>query len=374
MSYTDLKIDRRKIVPSIYEKCVIEQYENYVIGSLENKDGKRYRLQIEVNGNHFFLDFFFKQNYKTTIQTGQGNNKELQEEFAKHLYEDTNLYSENYIAINKEYEQQLGINKRANDTIVYKNLDDNIIEKLLIVIREEKCCKKIEIVRREEKVSIYKIYDISNNEITLTNFSAINGYTIMVQGKPKVLFAICAADIAELIGREENIEALNEFYGTHTTLEEIEREYEEMFTNAKSYINEKLKKCICQALQNRRDLGEKFDSTYLAAPAERALEGHIRYALIDVLNTDKLNVFEPVYENGENKRYQLQEAHWKSLGNNRHKIDCIGRAYTYMKFVRNKLSHWDKPNGLHDTTKQLSSKEVDKTIMEALKLIEEYYS
>ena len=76
------------------------------------------------------------------------------------------------------------------------------------------------------------------------------------------------------------------------TLEEIENEYEEMFVKSKRYINVKLKKCICQALQNRRDLGEKFDPTYLAAPAERALEGHIRYVLAGILTGHFMNVFD----------------------------------------------------------------------------------
>ena len=61
MSYSNLKIDRTKIVSSIYEKCIIEGYENYLIGSLENVDGTRHRLTIEVEGKSFFLDFFFNK-------------------------------------------------------------------------------------------------------------------------------------------------------------------------------------------------------------------------------------------------------------------------------------------------------------------------
>lgn len=377
MSYTDLKIDRTKILSSIYEKCIMEGYENYVIGSLENKDGTRYRLPIEVEGKKFYLDFFFNKTYRTTIQTGQGSNLDLQELFAKHLFEDTTLYSKDYVERNKEYEQLLGIDKKANDTIVYKKLEADTFEKLLAVLGDEECCNRIEKVRDEEAVSIYKVFDNVDNEITITHFSSSYGHTIMVQGRPKILFAVCVADIAELIGREENIKALNEFYGTSTTLEEIEKEYEEMFVNSKAYINSKLKKCICQALQNRRDLGEKFDPTYLAAPAERALEGHIRYALAGLLRGHNINVFEVTERdlNNEPQKYGLQRSHWAYLGNNMHKIESIGSAYTYMSLVRNKLQHWDNPNPFGvDTTRQLTSNEVDKTIMDALKLIEEYYS
>ena len=221
------------------------------------------------------------------------------------------------------------------------------------------------------------MYDNVDNEITITHFSSLHGHTIMVQGRPKILFALCAAAIAELIGREQNIEALNEFYGTNTTLEEIEQEYEEMFANSKRYINTKLKNCICQALQNRRDLGEKFDPTYLATPAERALEGHIRYALAGVLKGHDINVFDVIERDSNDNplKHRLQKAHWVYLGNDTHKIELIGKAYTYMKLVRDKLMHWDNPNSFGvDTTRVLTSNEVDKIIMDALKLIEEYYS
>ena len=157
----------------------------------------------------------------------------------------------------------------------------------------------------------------------------------------------------------------------------VKQYFNEMFVNSKAYMSTKLKNCVCQALQNRRDLEDKFDPTYLAAPAERAIEGHIRVALAGLLTGHNINVFDVVQRDGNGipLRYELQRAHWHFLGNNMHKIESIGKAYTYMSLVRNKLQHWDNPNALgNDTTRVLSSSEVDKTIMDALKLIEEYYS
>lgn len=377
MSYSNLKIDRTKLVSSVYEKCILEGYEHYVIGSIENIDGTRHRLPIEVEGKKFFLDFFFNKNAKTTIQTGQGGYIELQELFAKHIYEDSNLYIENYEEVNNEYARQMCSEKKANDTIVYRNIDEAIFDKLIVILKDEECCDKYEEVRNEDAVTICKFFDKNDNEVTITHFSSSLGHTIMIQGKPKMLFAICVAEVAGLIGKEENIAALNEFYGTKTTLEEIEAEFNGMFVNSRAYMSSKLKNCICQALQNRRDLEEKFDPTYLAAPAERALEGHIRIALAGLLKGHKINVFDVTERDGNNEpiKYELQEAHWGHLGNNMHKIKSIGRAYTYMSLVRNKLQHWNNPNPLgDDMTKVLTSEEVDKTIMDALKLIEEYYS
>ena len=356
MSYSNLKIDRTKIISSVYEKCINEGYDEYLIGSIENIDGTRHRLNIEVEGNKFFLDFFFNKDYRTTVQTGQGNNVDLQEEFAKHIYYDKSLYIDDYEAVNKQYEKLRSSDKKANDTIVYKKLDDNIFEQLITIIKNEECCDKCDVVRDEETVTICKFFDKNDNEVTITHFSSASGHTIMVQGKPKMFFAICVAEIAELIGREENIAALNAFYGTNTTLEEIEKEFNEMFVNSKAYMSTKLKNCVCQALQNRRDLEDKFDPTYLAAPAERAIEGHIRVALAGLLTGHNINVFDVVQRDGNGipLRYELQRAHWHFLGNNMHKIESIGKAYTYMSLVRNKLQHWDNPNALgNDTTRVL---------------------
>ena len=377
MSYSNLKIDRTRLVSSVYEKCILEGYENYLIGSIENIDGTRHRLSIEVEGKKFFLDFFFNKNAKTTIQTGQGGYTELQELFAKHIYEDSNLYTEDYVEVNNEYALQMASDKKANDTIVYKKIDETIFDQLIVILRDEECCDRYEVIRNEDTVTICKFFDKSGNEVTITHFSSSLGHTIMIQGKPKMFFAVCVAEVAGLIGKEQNIAALNAFYGTKTTLEEIEAEFNDMFVNSQAYMSSKLKNCICQALQNRRDLEEKFDPTYLAAPAERALEGHIRIALAGLLRGHKINVFEVTERdgNGEPTKYELQRAHWGHLGNNKHKIESIGKAYTYMAVVRNKLQHWDNPNPLGiDTTKVLTSDEVDKTIMDALKLIEEYYS
>lgn len=377
MSYSNLKIDRTRLVSSVYEKCTLEGYENYVIGAIENIDGTRHRLSIEVDQNKFFLDFFFNKNGRTTIQTGQGGNKELQELFAKHILEDSSLYIEDYIAVNDEYAKQMSSDKKANDTIVYKKVDRLIFDELIAIIKKEECCDRCEIIRDEDTVTIYKFFDKGNNGVTITHFSSSFGHTIMIQGKPKMFFAVCVAEVAGLIGEEQNIAALNTFYGTKTTLAEIEAEFNDMFVNSKEHMSPKLKNCVCQALQNRRDLEEKFDPTYLAAPAERALEGHIRVVLEGLLHDHNMNVFEVAEKNekGEATKYQLQKAHWNHLHNDTHKIQSIGKAYTYMKLVRNKLQHWDNPNALGvDTTKVLSSSEVDKTIMDALKLIEEYYS
>lgn len=117
---------------------------------------------------------------------------------------------------------------------------------LLSILWEEDFCASQDIVRDDDTSKIVKLYDKAGNEVTLTHFLTNNKSTIMLQGKPYLLFSICAANMAELIENQINIEALNSFYGTHVTKDEIEKEYDEIFINSKKYINEKLKRCICQ--------------------------------------------------------------------------------------------------------------------------------
>ncbi|WP_353652643.1 MULTISPECIES: hypothetical protein [Clostridia] len=55
------------------------------------------------------------------MQTGQGANKELQEDFAKHIYEDSSLYVENYVEVNEKYAKRLHQTKRQFAKHIYED-------------------------------------------------------------------------------------------------------------------------------------------------------------------------------------------------------------------------------------------------------------
>lgn len=78
------------------------------------------------------------------------------------------------------------IRQKANDTIVYKKVDGKIFEKLVTVLKNEESFDHYEPKREESDVTIYKFYDKSDNEVTITHFSSTRGHTIMIQGKPKM--------------------------------------------------------------------------------------------------------------------------------------------------------------------------------------------
>ena len=75
MSYSSLKIDRTRILTSVYGKCILNGYENYRVGQMEDIDGTRHRLSIEVDGESFFLDFFFNKNAKQQYKQDKGQIK-----------------------------------------------------------------------------------------------------------------------------------------------------------------------------------------------------------------------------------------------------------------------------------------------------------
>lgn len=380
MSFKNTKLDRSRIVMSIYDCCVNKGYSNYNIGKLTSSDGMRYRIPIEVEGKDFHIDFHFVKSrgneYKTTIQTGQGNNLALQEEFARFIYENEGNTVE-YIKLNKEFDKTLAECTKSNDFIVYKNVDKEIFDKLLVMIKQDHFYDSEILVKDDKSKKIFKIYSTDSNEVTITHFVNKKKSTIMIQGKPFLMFSACSAYMAELTDATINIEALNSYYGTSITEAEIEDEYNNIFVNAKNHLNIKIKRTLCQALQNRREMDVMFDSTHLVFSALRALEGHLRYLLNDngVRMGSQITAFDPVKNSaGEKIGGTLQCIYYSNFGNNMTKINCINDTYDIIFILRNSLFHWDVPNRLSDTTRLLERSEVEPILVQVFEIIEKYFS
>lgn len=381
MSYKNIKLDRSRIVTSIYDYCVNKGFHNYKIGKLDSKDGIRYRINIEVEDKEFYIDFHFVTSrgneYKTTIQTGQGNNLELQEEFAKFIYENSGNITDDYIQLNKEFETTLSECKKSNDPLVYKNVDKDIYDKLLLIVKQDDFFDRIDEIKDDVNSKIIKIFSTDGNEVTMTHFVNRRTSTIMIQGKPFLMFSACSAYMAELIDDTINIDALNSYYGTSVTKQEIETEYDHIFINAKNYLNTKIKRTLCQALQNRREMDVMFDSTHLVFSALRALEGHLRYLLEDKgIHVGKtFNMFDPVKDSsGVKIGGTLQCIYNIKFGNNMIKINCVNDTYNTIFKLRNSLFHWDETNVLTDTTRLLERSEVEPILVQVFELIEKYFS
>ncbi len=381
MSYKNIKLDRSRIVSSIYDFCINKSVGNYKIGALTSSDGIRYRINVDMDDKEFFIDFHFVMSkgneYKTTIQTGQGNYLELQEEIATFITENAGNISEDYIKLNKEFEKTLSECKKSNDPLVYKKIDKTIFNKLIDMIKNDNFFSSLDIIKDEETVKIFKIYSTDGNEVTVTHFINNASSTLMIQGKPFLLFSACSAYMAELIDNKTNIDALNSYYGTSFTKEEIEAEYNSIFPNAKNHLNTKIKRTLCQALQNRRDMASMFDCTHLVFSALRGLEGHLRYLLDSkgFMNVDTFNMFDPVKNSlGEKIGGTLQCIHYPKFGNDMNKIACVNETYNMIFILRNSLFHWNKPNILGDTTKLLERSEVEPILVQTFEIIEKYFA
>ncbi len=375
MSHKDTKLIRSRIIPAIHEVCMENGYAEYSVSNLESADGLRFRTKVCVDGRSFFLDFLFRNTYKTTIQTGQGENQDLQEMFASEIISNPNNVSENYLSLNKNFEKILGACKKSNDPLVYKRILLDEYKQFMHLISTDELFNSFEYVRDDAHEQISKIVGKDNSEVTATYYK--NKNTLMFQGKPLLLFSACASYMAELVDSTSNVEAINSYYGTDVTEQEILDEYLGLLPKAYKYLNDKVKSHLCQALQNKRNNNTMFDATYLVFPALRALEGHLKHIMYanSVPFDDSFSMFSPVKDaNGEKIGGTLKNKFYPNFGNNQNRIKCINETYDKIYITRNSLFHWDKPNALSDTTRMLEISEVGPIIHDVFKLIDKYFN
>lgn len=83
-------LDRELLVPGIKRICS-EIYKEYRVSELIHKGGYRHRVEIEADGAHFFLDFHFRANGSTSIDTSSGQHVDKKKQLMKAILEDATL-------------------------------------------------------------------------------------------------------------------------------------------------------------------------------------------------------------------------------------------------------------------------------------------
>ena len=64
-------INRQMLVPMIKAIC-LAHYKEFTVTDFINKGGQRNRVEIEADGASFYMDFHFKANGSTSIDTSSG--------------------------------------------------------------------------------------------------------------------------------------------------------------------------------------------------------------------------------------------------------------------------------------------------------------
>lgn len=229
----------------------------------------------------------------------------------------------------------------------------------------DELCSVIDLVNEENsKITIhesdipyghrFEIIAPDKDRIVITHFVDKNKLTI--NGKPKKLFSVFTTYITELVDFEKIPEVFNTAFKMDISKENVNTEFSTYLPNAAGKLPAKIERVLLQAVYNLNLVGNMFDATFIAEPAIRALEGHLKYILlsngIEIQDSndgrDKFSMFDK-----KGHYYELKEDSCTRLSSEKAKY--IGDFYTYYNKNRHTLSHWDDPTAPKDTTRLLQT-------------------
>lgn len=375
MSRKNVQLLRSRIIPAIQEYCIEKDFAEYYISELIPKDQRRHRINLELDGKTLHIDFFFNGNMTTTIQTGQGNYPEIQEDIENFILSDSSNLSIQFAEENRKFLLPDVPDDKKNAAFVYKRIPENLYCNFVEQIQTDDVFSKIVDYANDDCKEIKKIIGSELSEVTMTFFK--NKNKLMLQGKPLLLLSKCATYMSEIADSDSSIEATNGYFSIQIERNEIEDEFKALLPNAHDKLVEKIKSSLLQALQNRRNVGGCYDPTFLVYPALRAIDGHLRYVFHQkgVPLSRNYNQFDPSDVAVTGFERVLQSAHEAKFSNDVNVIRCLNESYAYIHIHRNSLFHWDNPAPIGpDTTRVLQPNEVEPMIMDIFGMIEKYYT
>lgn len=352
--FNRLNLDRKNIIPSVHRFCGIYYDEYSISDNFEDRGGTRRRLNIKINDKEFFIDFHFNTTDATTsIEDFGGKEVSIKKELAKFIKESC-LVSEN----------------SSNKWFVAKKIEKSDFEAILQIIEEESELYKETLIKEQCKdLFRYQCKSKYDEKVTVNYY---NNGTVVVQGRPLLLFNEVATMFSELIDAEDIPKAFNDCYQIEIEKDNVISQYEIKMPNSHDKHEQKLKKVLLQAVYNTNIKGDMFDYSYLTSPALRALEGHIKYVYkynsIIIGNNSIGGIFDKI-----NTRFYLKQTYKANL-NDANKIKYIEDAYNYYYANRHTLSHWNDVEQPQDDTRIIENYgEAIRIIDDTLSIIDSYY-
>ena len=198
--------------------------------------------------------------------------------------------------------------------------------------------------------------------------------TVQVQGKTLMLFNEAVEAFTELLELDDIPKSYNRFYKIEVDKDAVREQCMIYMPNSYDKINEKLKRCLHQAVYYSLIDGKMFDYSAIPLTAFRALEGHIKYALKDagIFTTAKIVIGNYFHKEGD--LYKINKNIIDKF-KNQSQIDNLENAYNEYHKHRHVFSHWDDlDEGDSDTTFMIDNIDVARSyIREAIQIIDSYY-
>lgn len=263
--------------------------------------------------------------------------------------------------------------KRGEFWFTVDDISQSELDAIIELVKEEIGLEKVAEKRKDIPYgqSITLLSD-KKDKVVITHYSSND--KLMMQGKPNQLFSSVIGFVTELVDVEEIPKIFNNTYNVSIDRDEVSMQFQFYMPNAYGKLPPKITRTLHQAVYNLKLDGDMFDGTFLAQPAMRVLEAHLKMVL-------KENHIIKDYEYIKSNGFDMFE---KIGAKFRLKTDCygdakqetikyIGNFYTFYHNNRHPLSHWDDPIGPLDTTKMLDVHGAHDLIKRTLAIIDEYY-
>lgn len=358
--YLRLNLLRDKLDDAI-EDFFCSREEECTYGKVEQCNGDRYRLEYTVNGSNEKLDFRFNRDETTTLDLSPGGKTPFKEELANSLKNSPMCTNEKIKGFEKPYFVVTGI--KSDDVEAVLDLisgNDNVS------------------LDNSYNVTGGKRWVISNKEgqkVTVTHYFKTE--KSLIQGKPLKLFNEVYTTLMILLDIEEMPKVMEENLAFKTSSDiskgEIEESLDHYIPDAKPHLNIKLQKMLCQSIFNLRVDMEMFEYSFLAFPALKALEGHLKYVMKEnciPLIDRKFSMF----EKGSFGKYVLCEDHKEGLSSQQ--ISAINDAYNFHNRNRHSIFHWAEVDTLIplDRTRMIDNiAEARTIILSVFEIVNNYY-
>lgn len=263
--------------------------------------------------------------------------------------------------------------KRGDYWFSVEGISEEDLSVILNLTKEEIGVEKIS---EEEKVIAHGkgiSLKIGNEDRVMISYYRKSNKLVM-QGKPQLLFSTIISYVTELVDVEKIPQIFNATFKIDIDKDEVHTEFQFYMPNAYDKLPKKMERTLHQAVYNLKLNGDMFDGTFLAQPALRVLEAHLKmvllkYGIIPDNSYIKIHKFDMFEKNGA--KYKLKaDRHGSATEEN---VKYIGNLYTFFHNNRHRLSHWDDPTAPLDTTKLLDVNGAHELIKRTLSIIDEYY-
>lgn len=352
--FKGLNIRREEIIPSINKFCSIYFNSFLVDEKFSQKGSTRNRLEIKADEKRFFIDFHFNNDGTTTIEAFGGSEAEIKKELAK------------FIKDRCQFKDTC-----SNKWFVATDIEREDFDAVVEILEESEFYEETITKSEHENGFMFQCRSKYNEKLTIQYYSSKK---VVVQGRPLLLFNEAITMISELIEPSEIPKAFNDCYEININKDDVTTQYEIKMPNSHNKHPLKLKKVLLQAVYNTNIKGDMFEYSYLASPALRALEGHLKYIYkANSISLEKEPVGSIFYKDGN--RYYMK-AEYKSKFRESAEIDYVENAYNYYNAQRHSLFHWGdiECESDIDVTRIIENYgQAINLINDTLKLIDEYY-